>query len=48
MGTGTASGEGRAREAERAINSPLLDIDLSGAKGLLVNINWTRSIWVVL
>ncbi|HBQ03449.1 MAG TPA: cell division protein FtsZ, partial [Halieaceae bacterium] len=40
MGTGTAAGEGRAREAaERAINSPLLDdIDLSGAKGLLVNI----------
>ncbi len=40
MGTGTATGEGRAREAaERAINSPLLDdIDLSGAKGLLVNI----------
>ena len=40
MGTGAATGEGRAREAaERAINSPLLDdIDLSGAKGLLVNI----------
>ena len=40
MGTGTATGEDRAREAaERAINSPWLDdIDLSGAKGLLVNI----------
>ena len=40
MGTGAATGEGRAREAaERAISSPLLDdIDLSGAKGLLVNI----------
>ena len=40
MGTGTASGEDRAREAaERAINSPLLDdIDLSGARGILVNI----------
>ena len=40
MGTGTASGENRAREAaERAINSPLLDdIDLSGARGILVNI----------
>ena len=40
MGTGTASGEGRARDAaERAINSPLLDdIDLSGARGILVNI----------
>ena len=40
MGTGSASGENRAREAaERAINSPLLDdIDLSGARGILVNI----------
>jgi cell division protein FtsZ len=40
MGTGQASGENRAREAaERAINSPLLDdIDVSGAKGVLVNI----------
>ena len=40
MGTGSASGESRAREAaERAINSPLLDdIDLSGARGILVNI----------
>ena len=40
MGTGTATGESRAREAaERAINSPLLDdIDLSGARGILVNI----------
>ncbi len=40
MGSGTASGEGRAREAaEAAINSPLLDnIDLAGARGILVNI----------
>ncbi len=40
MGTGSATGENRAREAaESAINSPLLeDIDLSGAKGILVNI----------
>jgi len=40
MGIGAASGENRAREAaERAINSPLLeDIDLAGAKGILVNI----------
>ncbi|KAA6186619.1 cell division protein FtsZ [Thiohalocapsa marina] len=40
MGTGAASGENRAREAaEAAINSPLLeDIDLAGAKGILVNI----------
>jgi len=40
MGTGVASGEDRAREAaEIAIRSPLLeDVNLSGAKGLLVNI----------
>lgn len=40
MGTGHAKGENRAREAaERAINSPLLDdIDLAGARGILVNI----------
>lgn len=40
MGTGTASGEKRAEEAaEIAISSPLLeDTDLSGAKGVLVNI----------
>lgn len=40
MGMGTASGEQRAREAaEAAIRSPLLeDINLAGAKGILVNI----------
>jgi len=40
MGTGTASGENRAREAaEAAIHSPLLeDINLEGARGILVNI----------
>jgi len=40
MGTGSSKGEDRAREAaERAINSPLLDdIDLQGARGILVNI----------
>jgi len=40
MGTGSSKGENRAREAaERAINSPLLDdIDLEGARGILVNI----------
>ena len=39
MGTGTASGENRARDAaESAINDQLLeDINLSGAGGLLVN-----------
>ncbi|MFC6669298.1 cell division protein FtsZ [Marinobacterium aestuariivivens] len=40
MGTGQARGEGRALEAtEAAINSPLLeDVDLKGARGVLVNI----------
>lgn len=40
MGTGIARGEDRASEAaEMAINSPLLeDIDLSGARGVLLNI----------
>ena len=40
MGSGIASGEDRAEEAaEMAISSPLLeDIDLSGARGVLVNI----------
>jgi cell division protein FtsZ len=40
MGTGQARGEGAAREAaERAIHSPLLeDVNLQGARGVLVNI----------
>ncbi len=40
MGSGVASGEDRAEEAaEMAISSPLLeDIDLSGVRGVLVNI----------
>ncbi|VYU27802.1 cell division protein FtsZ [Metakosakonia massiliensis] len=40
MGSGVAKGEDRAEEAaEMAISSPLLeDIDLSGARGVLVNI----------
>jgi cell division protein FtsZ len=40
MGSGRASGEGRARiAAEAAVHSPLLeDIDLQGARGILVNI----------
>lgn len=40
MGSGAARGEDRAEEAaEMAISSPLLeDIDLSGARGVLVNI----------
>ena len=40
MGSGIATGEDRAEEAaEMAISSPLLeDIDLAGARGVLVNI----------
>ncbi|WP_075185860.1 cell division protein FtsZ [Teredinibacter haidensis] len=40
MGSGSATGENRAREAaEAAIRSPLLeDINLQGARGILVNI----------
>jgi cell division protein FtsZ len=39
MGTGRAKGEGRARKAAmEAISSPLLeDVDLAGARGILVN-----------
>jgi cell division protein FtsZ len=40
MGSGIAAGEDRARvAAENAISSPLLeDVDLTGAKGILVNV----------
>ena len=40
MGSGSASGEGRARiAAEAAVSSPLLeDINLAGAHGILVNV----------
>ena len=40
MGSGSSSGEDRAREAaEAAISSPLLeDINLAGANGILVNV----------
>ncbi|MFO8153433.1 cell division protein FtsZ [Thioalkalivibrio sp.] len=40
MGTGSGAGEDRARQAaEAAIASPLLeDIDISGARGILVNV----------
>jgi cell division protein FtsZ len=41
MGSGAASGEGRARAAaESAVSSPLLeDINLAGAHGILVNVS---------
>ena len=39
MGVGVAAGEKRAEEAARmAINSPLLDISINGAKGVLLSI----------
>ena len=40
MGSGTASGDDRARTAaEKAVRSPLLDdVDLAGARGILVNV----------
>jgi len=42
MGVGIAAGEGRSEKAAlQAINSPLLDLSISGAKGGLVcNIGW--------
>lgn len=46
MGSGTARGEDRAIEAAKlAISSPLLeDIDLQGARGILVNITASESL----
>ena len=46
MGTAVSSGVDRARiAAEQAIASPLLDgIDLSGARGVLVNVTGSRSL----
>lgn len=36
MGIGIAEGDGRAKEAaQQAVNSPLLDVSISGAKGIL-------------
>jgi cell division protein FtsZ len=44
MGSGIASGENRARlAAEAAVASPLLeDVNISGARGILVNVTGTR------
>lgn len=46
MGTGSAIGEGRAEAAATAaISSPLLeDVDLNGARGILINITASESI----
>ncbi len=41
MGIGYGSGENRSTEAARsAIDSPLLDLSIAGAQGLLFNITW--------
>ena len=48
MGTGQASGDNRARDAiDEAINSPLLeDVDLQGARGVVVNITTAPSVGI--
>ncbi|HEY7850421.1 MAG TPA: cell division protein FtsZ, partial [Ktedonobacterales bacterium] len=39
LATGTASGEGRAENALRsALSNPLLDVDITGARGLIFNV----------
>lgn len=39
MGTGESEGEGRAQKAvEAAIDSPLVEVDIEGARGVLINI----------
>jgi len=45
MGSGSASGEGRAIEAAtRAVSCPLLeDVSMSGARGVIVNVTGSRS-----
>lgn len=45
MGIGIASGENRAVEAARAaINSPLLDLSIDGARGVLFNISGSSDV----
>ena len=45
MGIGIASGENRADEAAKAaINSPLLDLSIDGAKGVLFNISGSSDV----
>ena len=44
LGMGSASGENRATEAaKQAINSPLLEMSIDGAKGILINIQGSES-----
>jgi cell division protein FtsZ len=45
MGIGRASGEGRAAQAARdAISSPLLEVNISGAQGVLFNVTGGSSL----
>ncbi len=45
MGIGTASGENRAVEAvKNAVNSPLLETTIKGAKGVLLNITGSSNL----
>jgi len=45
MGIGRASGEGRAQEAAKAaINSPLLEMNIEGARGVLFNITGSKDL----
>lgn len=45
MGMGRASGENRAiKAAERAINSPILETNIQGAKGILFNISGSSNL----
>lgn len=45
MGVGVASGEGRAKiAAQNAINSPLLDISINGARGVLFSISGSEDL----
>ncbi len=48
MGIGIADGEGRAKEAaQRAVNSPLLDISISGARGILFVVAGTDDLGIM-
>lgn len=48
MGIGLAEGEGRAKEAaQRAVNSPLLDISITGAKGILFVVAGTDDLGIM-
>ena len=45
MGIGTATGEQRAQKAaEEAINSPLLEVNIEGARGILFNITGSKDL----